>query len=194
MDQYITGKTIRLLREKKQLTQKELADGLAVSDKTISKWENLRGYPDISLLKPLADALGVNIAELITGNIIENSNRSSNMKKIKFYVCPMCGNVIHSVGEAHISCCGIELPVLEIEENDEEHTCIVESTNGGCYINLPHEMSKQHYISFLSYVTSNHIETIKLYPEQNAEAHFAVREHGFIYWYCNKHGLFRTYV
>lgn len=194
MDQYITGKTIRLLREKKQLTQKELADRLSVSDKTISKWENLRGYPDISLLKPLADALGVHIAELITGNIIENSNRSSNMKKIKFYVCPMCGNVIHSVGEINISCCGIELPVLEIEENDETHACIIDLTNEGCYVNLPHEMSKQHYISFLSYVTSNHIETIKLYPEQSAAGHFAIREHGFIYWYCNKHGLFRMYV
>lgn len=194
MDHYITGNTIRMLREKREYTQKELGDILAVSDKTISKWENGRGYPDISILTPLANALGVNIAELITGNVIQNSNRSSNMKKINFYVCPMCGNVIHSVGEVLVSCCGIELPVLEIEEEVNNHEINIERMDNEYYITINHSMSKEHYISFISYVASDRIETRKLYPEQNADARFLLKGRGYIYYYCNRHGLFRIDV
>lgn len=194
MDHYITGNTIRMLRERRQYTQKELADILAVSDKTISKWENGRGYPDIAILVPLANALGVNIAELITGNVILNSNLSSNMKKINFYVCPMCGNMIHSVGEVLVSCCGIELPVLEIEEDLKDHEIKLEKIDNEYYITINHTMSKEHYISFISYVVSDRIETKKLYPEQNADARFLLKEKGYIYYFCNRHGLFRIHV
>ena len=59
MNTYVTGSTIRQLREAKGLTQAELAGTLSVSAKTISKWETAKGLPDISLLEPLAAALGV---------------------------------------------------------------------------------------------------------------------------------------
>ena len=68
MDHYITGNAIRELREKKKITQKSLAQTLGVSDKTISKWETGKGYPDISLLEPLAAALDISVAELLSGD------------------------------------------------------------------------------------------------------------------------------
>ena len=63
MDHYVTGGAIKALREKKGLTQAQLGEILTVSDKAVSKWETGRGLPDISLLEPLALALGVSVPE-----------------------------------------------------------------------------------------------------------------------------------
>ena len=104
MNQYVTGAVIKELREKNNMTQLQLSDKLGVSDKTISKWETGKGYPDITLLEPIAKAFGISITELISGNAIHNENVSANMMKSKFYVCPICGNVIHSMGESVIHC------------------------------------------------------------------------------------------
>lgn len=191
---YVTGNVIRELREKKKLTQKKLADQLQISDKTVSKWETNRGLPDIGLISDLAQALGVSVAELLMGEFIENSNRSGNMKKVEFYVCPVCGNVIQAIGRGSYSCCGIMLPVLEVEEDGENHRIQVEVIDNEYYVSLDHSMTKNHYISFFAYVTSNHLETNKLYPEQSAECRFAKRGHGFIYGFCNNHGLFVTRI
>lgn len=61
MNQYVTGAVIKELREKSRLTQSELAAKLNVSDKAISKWETAKGYPDISLLEPIANVFGISI-------------------------------------------------------------------------------------------------------------------------------------
>lgn len=63
MNQYVTGAIIKELREKNQLTQNELAEKLNVSDKTISKWETAKGYPDISLLEPIAEVFKISVTE-----------------------------------------------------------------------------------------------------------------------------------
>ena len=76
MNTYVTGSTIRLLREAKGLTQAELARQLLVSAKTVSKWETAKGLPDISLLEPLAAALGVSVLELMQGEPVVNRNRA----------------------------------------------------------------------------------------------------------------------
>ena len=115
MNQYISAAVIKELREKKKLTQAQLAEMLHVSDKTVSKWETARGLPDITFLEPLAAALGVSVAELLTGNCIANQNKSSNLMRSSVYVCPICGNIVHSVGQAMVSCCGVALPALEAE-------------------------------------------------------------------------------
>lgn len=159
---YVTGKVIKELREKKQLTQKELAQKLSVSEKTISKWET--------------------------------KNLSANMKKQVFYVCPICGNVIQSIGQGTYSCCGITLPVLEVEEADKEHEMRLEIIDGEYYVSFEHQMTKEHYISFISYATFDTTEMKKMYPEQNAEARFRRKGHGFIYAYCNRHGLMQWRV
>ena len=176
------------------MTQLQLADQLKVSDKTISKWETGRGYPDIVLLEPLAKALGLSVTELLAGESVRNTNRAFNMKRLKFYVCPICGNVITSSGEAVISCCGITLPPLEPENMDSAHDIHTEQVEDECYITLAHEMSKEHYISFIAGIKEDGCEMKKLYPEGPAEARFKRSGLRWLYYYCNQHGLFRVGV
>lgn len=194
MTSYVTGNTIKTLREKKGLTQKQLADMLIVSDKTVSKWETGKGLPDISLIESLAKALGVSLAELLSGECVINRNRSGNMQRTKFYVCPLCGNVIHSIGEGVFSCCGITLPVIEAEETDEAHSIHVEKIENEYYVTMNHPMTKTHSISFFAYITWDRMQLVKLYPEQDAQARFPMTGRGVIYAYCNQHGLFKAKV
>ena len=194
MNNYITGKMIKELREKQNLTQIELADIIGVSDKTISKWETGKGLPDISLIESLAKALKVSIIELMNGEYITNKNKSSNMLKSNFSVCPICGNIIHTMGENINSCCGINLPILDAEIENEKHTINCQIVEDDYFISLEHEMTKEHYISFIAYITNNRCEIVKLYPEQNAEVRFYRRGKGIIYAYCNKDGLIKKYL
>lgn len=187
---YVTGSVVRTLREKKKLTQKELGELLCISEKTVSKWETGKGLPDIGILPELSKCLQVSIAELLTGELVQNQNLSANMRRQSFYVCPICGNIIQSVGQGAFSCCGIQLPVLEAEPADEEHEFTVECVENEYYVSLEHPMTKNHYISFIAYVSSSYIELCKLYPEQGAAAYFPKKGHGFLYVYCNRHGLY----
>ena len=191
MNTYVTSATIKQLREKRNLTQAELAEKLGVSSKTVSKWETAKGLPDITLLQPLAQALGISLIELVNGEHIINKNISANMLRTKFYVCPLCGNILHSTGNAVISCCGITLPPLEAEEPDEEHMVSIETVEDEHYITLNHPMTKQHYISFLAFVTSDRVQLVKFYPESDAQTRLQLRGFGMLYWYCNRHGLFK---
>ena len=194
MNNYVTGGTIKALREQRNLTQAELADKIGVSSKTVSKWETAKGLPDITLLQPLASALGVSVIELMNGEPIANQNVSGNMLRSKFYVCPLCGNIIHTTGAALISCCGITLPALEAEEPDEDHGVTIEHVEDEHFITVPHPMTKGHYISFIASVTSDRLQMVKLYPEGNAETRLQLRGRGYLYYYCNQHGLFRKKI
>ena len=156
MDHYVTGATIKALREKQRMTQAELAEKLCVSDKTVSKWENGRGFPDVSLLEPLGKALHISVAELLCGQAVVNTNRASNMLKSRFYVCPVCGNVLFARGDAMISCCGIQLPALETEEPDPAHRLEVQMVEDEIYVSAEHPMSKEHYLSFIAAARSKH--------------------------------------
>ena len=194
MNTYVTGTTIRQLREARGMTQAELAEKIGVSSKTVSKWETAKGLPDITLLQPLAAALGVSVIELMNGEPIANQNVSGNMLRSKFYVCPLCGNIIHTTGAALISCCGITLPALEAEEPDDDHGVTVEHVEDEHFITVPHSMTKGHYISFIASVTSDRLQMVKLYPEGNAETRLQLRGRGYLYYYCNQHGLFRKKI
>ena len=191
MNQYVTGAMIKRLREARKITQQQLAETMNVSGKTISKWETGRGYPDITLIEPLAKALGVSVIELFSGEDVVNTNKVSNMLRANFYICPICGNVIYSSGEAVVSCCGITLPALEAEPADEEHALSIEKVEDEYYVTIGHEMSKTHYISFIAAVQGDGCEIRKLYPEGAAEARFKTRLTKQLYYYCNRHGLFR---
>ena len=191
MNTYVTGAAIRQLRENQKLTQAELAEKLGVSSKTISKWETGKGLPDISLLQPLAQALGISVIELMNGQPIANNNISANLLRGKFYVCPVCGNVIHAMGSAVVSCCGITLPALEAEEPDDDHAITVESVEDEHFITVHHPMTKQHFISFVAFVTCDRVQMVKFYPEGNAETRLQLRGMGQIYYYCYRHGLFK---
>ena len=194
MDHYVTGAVIRSLREKMGMTQAELAGKLCVSDKAVSKWENGRGFPDVSLLEPLGQALHISVAELLCGQAVVNGNRAANMLKSRFYVCPVCGNVIFARGEAMISCCGIQLPALDAEEADAAHGISAERVEDEIFVSVDHPMDKDHYLSFIAYVTPDRCETAALYPEGAAEARFFRRGSGRVYVYCNRHGLFMRKV
>ncbi len=191
MDKYVTGAVIRKLRENKKMTQEELADTLFVSSKAVSKWETGQGFPDISLIEPLAKALDISVIELFSGEDIQNRNRSSNMLKSRFYVCPVCGNAVRSTGEALISCCGITLPPLEPENTEPDHDIRVETVEDEYYVTIDHPMRKDHYISFLAAVSDSRVQFVKLYPEGSAEARFKIDRVRKFYAYCNRHGLFQ---
>ena len=194
MNTYITGSTIKQLRESRSMTQAELAERLAVSSKTISKWETAKGLPDISLLQPLAQALGISVIELMNGEHIINKNLSANMLRCKFYVCPVCGNIIHSIGNTVVSCCGITLPPLEAEKIDDDHSVTIEAVEDEHFITIQHSMTKEHFISFVAYVTADRMQMVKFYPEGNAETRLQLRGRGYLYYYCNHHGLFKKKV
>ena len=194
MNSYVTAGAIKALREKKGMTQSQLAGLLNVSDKAVSKWETAKGLPDITLIEPLASALGVSVPELMSGEKVTNNNVSANLLRSRFYVCPVCGNVIHSNGEAMISCCGITLPALEASENDDEHEITVETVEDESFLTVKHSMTKQHYISFAAFVTSDRLQLVKFYPEGNAETRLSLRGGGTLYIYYNRHGLMKTKV
>ena len=203
MNNYITGTLIRKLREDRRMTQEQLAEKVCVTAKAISKWETGRGFPDIGLVEPLAKALGISVIELLSGEDIRNRNRTADMRKVAFYICPVCGNVIQTTGEAVVSCCGITLPPLEAEpcitepveesdgkESDMDHRINIEVVEDEYYVTLDHPMSKTHYISFLAAVSDRTVQMVKLYPEEYAETRFKMDRVERIYACCNRHGLF----
>ena len=194
MNTYITGSTIKSIREAKRMTQADLAEKIGVTSKAISKWETAKGLPDITLLQPLATALDTSVIELMNGEQIVNQNRTSNMMRTKFYVCPVCGNVIHAVGDTLISCCGITLPALDAESFDKQHKLLVERVEDEHFVSVKHDMSKEHYISFLALITCDGVQFVKFYPEGNADTRFQIRGSGYLYAYCNKHGLMKQKI
>lgn len=194
MNNYITGATIKRLREEKGITQSQLAEQIGVNGKAVSKWETAKGLPDITLIEPLAKALGVSVMELMSGETVNNKNVSANILRSKFYACPVCGNIIRSTGDAVISCCGITLPPLEAEEADESHEINIERVEDEFFVTVSHDMTKTHFISFIAHLTSDRVQFVKLYPEGNAETRFQLRGKGFLYIYCNKHGLMKKRI
>jgi len=189
MDCSKVGNLILTLRKEKRWTQKQLADKMNISDKTISKWEKGLGCPDVSLLKELSEILEVNIEKILQGDLEPNEADGGNMKRLKFYVCPNCGNVITSTGEAEISCCGRKLNVLSAKPSDEKHHLKVETIEDDYYITFSHEMTKEHYLNFIAYVSYDKVLLVRLYPEQGSEVRFPVLRQGKLYFGCNKHGL-----
>lgn len=194
MDCTKVGKLLYDLRKEKRMTQKEIADKMNISDKTVSKWERGLGCPDISLLSELSDIFGVNIEKILQGDLSINDTDGGNMKRIKFYVCPACGNIITSTGLGEISCCGRKLESLQVQEINEEHNLQTTQVENDYYITFNHEMTKEHYISFVAYVMFDRVHLVKLYPEQNAEVRIPIMRKGDLYFYCSKHGLMKQKI
>ena len=194
MNPDITGAAIRRLRKAKSITQAELARRIGVSSKAVSKWETGKGLPDISLLQPLAQELGVSLSELMSGIPVTNRNIACNMLRVKIHVCPICGNIIPATGDASISCCGTPLLPLKAVDADEDHRFAIQPVEDEYFISSPHEMTKAHFISFAAYVTTDRIQLVKFYPEGNAETRFPFRAHGWLYTYCSCHGLMKQKI
>jgi DNA-binding XRE family transcriptional regulator len=190
MDLEKNGKLLCNLRKAKGLTQKQVADKLGILPKTVSKWETGRGFPDVSTLSALADILGVSEKALLSGDLAPNSAQSGNIKRTKFYVCPSCRSFAQCMGNSQVVCCGKQLMPLEAQPSGSEHSLTISEVEGDFCIEIAHEMTKAHYISFLSYVSYDRVLTIKLYPEQDCFVRFPKIYGGKFYYYCTKHGLF----
>ena len=189
MDQEKVGRIIKTLRKDKGMTQLELSRLLNVTDRAVSKWERGLGCPDVSLLTKLSEVFSVDIGSIIDGDMDENEKRSGNMKKTKFYVCPICGNIITASENTNVSCCGRKLEGLEEKKNLDEEMKIERVDGTELYISSSHPMTKDDYISFFSYVTSDSLLLKKLYPEWGVEIRFPWLGHGKIMWYSEKEGL-----
>ena len=190
MDCKKIGKLILELRKDKNMTQKQLADLMNISDKTISKWERGLGCPDISLLPDLAQILGVNVDKILEGEINSNELVGGNMNKIKFYVCPQCNNLVTSTGEIDISCCGKKIEALSASKADDNNKLNIEPVEDELYVTSNHDMKKDHYISFVAYVKGDRVLIVKQYPEWNLQVRFRKQGHGKLYFYCVNHGLY----
>lgn len=190
IDQKELGLLIKELRERKGMTQNELAASLNLSDRTISKWETGRGYPDITFLERIASLFSLSVAELLSGAWVSNRNVSGNMLKSAFYVCPVCGNTIVSTGEASVSCHGISLKRLERNSVDEEHAVTLEVVEDEYFISIKHPMTKECYISFIAALSSDRVQMVKLYSEGNAEARVKMNGVREILFYSNTDGLY----
>ena len=188
------GNSIRTVRYERNLTQKQLADKLNISDKTISKWERGVGYPDVSLLSALSECLGVDMKRLLAGDLIPSTDVNGNMKNIMYYVCPSCYNITLCTGNADISCCGKILAPQELKKASDEEQLSVETVEDEWYISTAHPMTKDHYISFIVFVRGDMIQVMKQYPEWNVEVRIPKRGQGTLLWYCTNHGLFYQYI
>ena len=190
MDLNKNGKLLRDLRKAKGMTQKELAEKLGIVPKTVSKWETGHGFPDVSTLSVLSDALGVSERMLLSGDCVQNSKEIGNMKKTKFYVCEHCGSFLQGTGEFQPICCGKPLTLLQPKKEENFHTIKISEIDDEFYIEFSHQMTKAHYIMFVSYVYYDRVLTVRLYPEQDSAVRMPKMYGGKLYYYCNQHGLF----
>ena len=190
MDNAKIGALIRRLRKEKQMTQLQLAMQLHISDKTVSKWERGLGCPDVSLIGQLSGIFEVDIQNLLAGELRPNGVLGGNLKRIKFYVCPNCGNLVYSLTDVSVTCCGKKMKPITPVKASEEEKLFVQVVENDFFVSSQHEMTREHYISFVALLTSDTIMLKKQYPEWNLQVRIPVLAHGRLIWYCNQHGLF----
>lgn len=194
MDQVKTGELIRALRTQRGLTQKALAEAVGVGDKAVSKWERGFGCPDVSLLPELSKVLGVGLDALLSGELDANDQERGNMKKLRFYVCPDCGNLLTAATEAAVSCCGKTLLPLEPRKAEGGDRLSVEKIDDSWFVSSTHPMNKEHYVSFTALLTGDTLILRRLYPEWDLQTRLPCVGHGILLWYCTRHGLFRQII
>ena len=190
MDQMKTGALIRELRTAAGLTQKQLAERLNVSDKAVSKWECGCGCPDVSLLTVLADILGTDVQVLLSGCVTKNESEKGNMKKLRFYVCRECGNIITATSDTAETSCGSRLAALEPRRAVGADVLKVEDLDGEWLVTSDHVMQKEHFISFVAFVTDSSVTVCKQYPEWDLQLILPRSRAGRLVWFCTRHGLF----
>ena len=190
MDLTKIGNLLRELRKEKGMTQREVAEKLSVMPKTVSKWETGNGFPDVSVLSDLAQILGVSEKVLLGGTLIQNTTEAGNLKRISFFVCPDCGSFMQGIGASEVTCCGKTVEPLKAVSADDAHIVNVSEIEDDFYVEFDHEMTKEHYISFVSYVGYDRVLTVRLYPEQEPAVRFPKMYRGKLVFSCNKHGLF----
>lgn len=178
MDSEKIGNLIYTLRKEQHLTQAQLAEKLQISDKTVSKWERGKGAPDVSLLADLSAVFQVDLEKLLAGELEANQPVIGNMRKLRFYVCPICGNLLFSVGEAAVSCCGKKLNAVKPQKAEKSEKLTVEIIENEYCISSAHEMQKSHYISFVAFLNGDTVVIRKQYPEWDLQTRLPFFAHG----------------
>lgn len=164
MDQ-TTAQLIRQRRRELGLTQAELAERIHVSAKAVSKWERAAGMPDASIVPALSAALGVSAESLLNGSVTANPPDGGNMKRIKFYQCPACGNILTATGKAEMSCCGRLLAPMTIQPADDAHRLTITDIETEKLLTWQHPMEKAHHLTFLAAVGYDCVHIVRLYAE-----------------------------
>ena len=190
MDNGKIGELIHRLRRERGLTQLQLAERLGVSDKAVSKWERGLGCPELSLLPELAEALEVDMGKLLSGELAANDRVSGNVNRLRFWVCPSCGNVVSALTDTGVSCCGKRLRPLTARKADEEHSLTVQRIETEYFVSSGHPMEREHHIAFLALVQDDSLLLRKLYPEWEVQTRLPFWGHSRLYFYCTQHGLF----
>ena len=184
------GMLLAALRKERDMTQSDVAQRLHVSTQAVSKWERGHGCPDVSLLGPLAEIFGVPAERLLAGSLDPNETEAGNMRKLKFYVCPDCGNILTSAGPADLHCCGRRLEPLTAAPSDVDPGVTVENVEDEWYVTFDHPMEKDHFIRFAACVGSERVLLVRLYPEQGSEFRIPQMRGTKLYLCCSRHGLF----
>lgn len=190
MDASKTGAMIRALRMEKGMTQRDVAEALHVSEQAVSKWERALGCPDVSLLRNLAEILDVDVRSLLSGEMKASERDGGNMRRIRFYACPVCGNVITATGDAQITCCARPLEAMKPQPVDEGHSLRLEPMDGEMHVSFAHPMDKEHYIRFIACVGYDRVLLVRLYPEQGSETRVPYLPRCSYYVGCSRDGLF----
>ena len=157
MDNVKIGQLIYRLRKEKRLTQLQLAEQLGVSDKAVSKWERGMGCPEVSLLPDLSNIFHVDLEKLLSGEMNENETLGGNMKKMNFYICPTCGNMVTAMTDTTVSCCGKKLSAQQPIKAGEDEKLKVEIIDDNYFITSEHPMTREHHITFIALLTGDSI-------------------------------------
>lgn len=121
----------------------------------------------------------------------ENQNVSANCRRSVFHVCPSCKNIVWSMGEATVNCCGNVLQPLAALRNDGALKAAVEVADGCQRIHVDHPMSKDDHLLFIACVGDDLVRIKRLYPEQEARAEFPLQGPSQVYVYGTDCGLVR---
>lgn len=116
------------------------------------------------------------------------------MKHIRFFVCPDCGSITTSTGNAQVSCCGRPLAPLTAQKADEAHKLRVEEVEDEWYLTTDHPMTKDCYLSFTAFALGDSVHIVKHYPEWDFQLRLPRRRHGTLFWYSTREGLFYQYL
>ena len=193
MDGKQMGALLSRLRKERGMTQGQTAELLHVSAQAVSKWERGQGCPDVSLLPALAGIFGVSVERLLAGDLAPNDLNGGNMKRLKFYVCPDCGNILSATGGGEVHCCGRKLEPLTARPADEAHSVRAQEVEEDWYITFSHPMEKDHFFRFAAWVATERVLLVRLYPEQGGEFRIPqLRGGGKLYLCCSRDGLFEV--
>ncbi len=123
-------------------------------------------------------------------------------KNVKFYRCPVCGNVIGLIdGDPnHLSCCGQPMEQMNpnsVDASAEKHVPVCKREGDKlmvCVRDVAHPMEEDHYIMWVAQVTDNQTTRIRLNPGDVPQVEFTYVGSAIVYAYCNKHGLWKSEV